>query len=147
VSDDERKRSKEAILARRAKFLAAAIGGAALTASCGGRVEGSNENGDTDWHQIFSPGDGDGDVCLSYGCLTMPCLAPPCEPQYGCDPYGAGGAEVCLSLVCLSGAGPCLDYPIGGYGGQSPQGTGGEATGGVDGSGGEPEICLTAPLE
>lgn len=117
MSDDERIRSRNAILARRAKYFAAALAGATLTSSCGGKVEGDNEGGP----EFFG--------CLSAGgslyCLTAVggvwgyCLSPPCEPQYGCDPYGDGGASVCLSVVCLSGAGPCLEPGLGGYGGDS----------------------------
>lgn len=130
--------ARRIILARRARFVAAALASAGIaTASCGGETTG----------------DGSPEPCLSIGAsggqyndggiggaetstggrqggsggMPMPCLSP---PQGGM--YGAGGMPMpCLSPP-LGGAGgvpqPCLDIvPTGGAGG-APSDAGPDAT-------------------
>ncbi len=122
MSEDERIRARNAILARRARFIAAALGSAALTASCGGKVEESTRGGNDD-DGITWP-----DTCLSI-CLGV-CLQPPCDYNNDCDPYGTGGFGVCLGA-------PCLEPPWGGHGGAEYENE--ESEDAPDGSGGKPE--------
>lgn len=118
---------RASILARRARFVAAALAGLALTADCGGKV--------------VVPGDG-GNAGEGAG-AAQPCLSPP---------VGGGGAQPCLGMTGgtggLAGAGGGAGDGGAGNGGAGNSGGGIGGFGGAGGEGGEggaPQPCLAPP--
>jgi hypothetical protein len=114
MTDDDRK----TILARRARFIAAALATAGIATSsapaCGGETDDQKARSDA----------GVGGSAEGTGGAPQPCL--------GALPDGGTGGEPL----------PCLDVPAtGGQGGAGGEG-GENATGG---SGGVPTVCLSAP--
>ncbi|MBK6515921.1 MAG: hypothetical protein IPG04_17955 [Polyangiaceae bacterium] len=112
---------RASILARRARFVAAALASLALTADCGGKVTVPGDGGNA--------GEGAG--------AAQPCLSPP---------VGGGGAQPCLGMAGGSGGvGPGGSGGVAGQGGAGVAGGGGGSQGGAGGEGGAPQPCLAPP--
>lgn len=131
--DDERQRSREAILKRRAKLVAVAVAAGVAVPSCGGKSSGvclsvSYDGGTSSGGEL---GKGGSRVCLS----------PP-----------LGGTSFCLSIAAGTANGGtqvCLSLPYGGESSGGAPGAGGAGEGGAGegGEGGSPPIfCLAPPF-
>lgn len=127
MGDDTRSK----ILARRAQFVAAALGSIAMAHGCGGSTTDDDRDNRGTGGATTGGASAGGSAT---GGMPTPCLT-----------IGVGGADVCLGIVPSGGVGPtlCLSPPaLGGAGGEgptpclSPPALGG--TGGAD-------VCLTAP--
>ena len=119
--DDE---DRDAILARRARFIAAALAGIAVTGAFATGCDGDVDDGRTE-----STADGAGGQ-------PQPCLAPR-------GPTGEGGAGASSNAGGAGGAGGTSGHGGAGAAG----GEGGAATGGAGGAGGQGGAmpCLAPP--
>lgn len=141
--DDERERSRAAILKRRAKLVAYAVAAGIAMPACGGKSEGEDGGGGATTGGSKTNQGGYGSTAGS-----VVCLHPASGSTYG---GGAiGGSSICLSV--------CLGMPYGGQtlGGRPSAGApsdGGEAgmageagqAGSVGQGGTPPSYCLVPP--
>jgi hypothetical protein len=138
--DTEAAEARAFILARRARFVAAALASAGIvTAACGGETnDGGNPQPCLDIVQNGGGMSGHGGASTGGNAAAggaQPCLSIFAESG---GAFGMGGAQVCLGA--LPGGAPgsggypqvCLEPPL--------------QTGGVPGAGGYPQVCLAPPL-
>lgn len=170
----EEEEARAFILSRRARFVAAAMAGVGVVASCGGTTTDTSNPNPCLGGTVTGGMSGTGN--LSTGGTPQPCLSMVVPGAGGVPPYagttGSGGTvfgsggipQPCLEPPTPSGGGyfgsgglPQVCLSAGGSvgsGGEPPEtdagadaaATGGSAgAGGTDGAGGIPQACLSIP--
>jgi hypothetical protein len=137
----EEEEARAFILSRRARFVAAAMAGVGLVASCGGTTSDTSNPNPCLGGTVTGGMSGTGN--LSTGGTPQPCLSMVYPGSGGVAPFGGttsqGGApQPCLSGGAFGSGGipqPCLEPP-------APSGGGYFGSGGISGSGGMPQVCL-----